>query len=182
MRDCFQFRNMTILDHGWAVWHFYFDLYDHIYHGEELEYMWDLPDQFCNFMRGHHGKLLTLDDARLYAVYHDCGKPMCLEVDGIGRQHFPNHAIRSYETWLSAGGCEDIGWYILHDMDLHSANGDCIMGLLRDTRIFALLLMAYAEIHSNAGMFGGIQSTSFKIKRNRLDKIFKKLITVTNGG
>lgn len=39
-----------------------------------------------------------------------------------------------------------------------------------------LLVTALAELHSNAAMFGGIESTSFKIKWKKLDKLGKKLI------
>ena len=34
----------------------------------------------------------------------------------------------------------------------------------------SLLLVALSEIHANAEMFGGIESTSFKIKWKQIDK------------
>ena len=47
-----------------------------------------------------------------------------------------------------------------------------------------LLLAALAEIHSNAKMFGGIDSTSFKMKWKQLDRrgkqICKKLFQIVN--
>jgi hypothetical protein len=41
-----------------------------------------------------------------------------------------------------------------------------------------LLLSALAEVHSNANMFGGIDSTSFKIKWKHLDKRGKKAVDI----
>jgi hypothetical protein len=38
------------------------------------------------------------------------------------------------------------------------------------------LLTGLCEIHSNARMFGGIESTGFKIKWKHLDKMGKRII------
>jgi hypothetical protein len=175
MKTCYQFKTMSILDHGWSVWHFYSDLYDYMFNGEEIEYNWDLPEGFIEFMMKNKHKFLSEEKAKLYAIYHDCSKPFCRTIDEDGKQHFYNHAQLSYDIWVKHTNNEEVGWFILHDMDLHSGSNECISVLLSDDRIFTLLLMAYAEIHSNSGMFGSLDSTSFKIKRKRLDKIFKKL-------
>jgi hypothetical protein len=39
-----------------------------------------------------------------------------------------------------------------------------------------LLLTGLCELHSNAQMFGGIDSTSFKIKFKQLERLGKKVI------
>jgi hypothetical protein len=36
--------------------------------------------------------------------------------------------------------------------------------------VLTLLVTSLCELHSNASMFGGIESTSFKIKYKQLDK------------
>jgi hypothetical protein len=55
-----------------------------------------------------------------------------------------------------------------------------------DTKsIITLLIASLAEIHSNAEMFGGIESTSFKIKWKNIDRrgkqVFKYLKEQYNG-
>ena len=44
-------------------------------------------------------ELASSRSAREYLLWHDCGKPFCLEVDSEGRRHFPCHAEKSAETW-----------------------------------------------------------------------------------
>jgi hypothetical protein len=105
-----------------------------------------------------------------YHTYHDIGKPQCRVVDEQGRHHFPDHAQVSYNAWIQAGKDENTGWFILHDMDFHSLKGDDLNELVSDPRAIDLLLTAWSEIHANAQMFGGIDSTSFKIKRKQLEK------------
>lgn len=115
------------------------------------------------------------DELKDYQVYHDIGKPLCRTVDEQGRQHFPNHAQVSYEAWIKAGQDPNTGWFILHDMDFHTMKGDELKSIINDSRAIDLLLTAWAEIHANAQMFGGIDSMSFKIKRKHLEKNTKLL-------
>ena len=66
-------------------------------------------------------------------------------------------------------------------MDMHtlSAAGIDNFCYLRRKEAISLLISALAEIHSNAQMFGGIESDSFKIKWKHIDRrgnaICKKL-------
>ena len=179
MSTCEQMQGMTILQHGESVGRYFEDLYNHIIFGDNLKFKWDLPSGFVDYFRNAEKEIMSLPFALTYARYHDCGKPLCRTVDVNGKQHFKNHAVVSYETWMEHAGDEFVGWFILHDMDLHTLKGDCVIELAKDSRAQSLLLMAYAEIHSNASMFGGIDSTSFKIKRKHLDKAYKKITSVT---
>lgn len=115
-------------------------------------------------------KIVHEDDLLQYALFHDCGKPLCRTVDEQGRQHFPNHADVSYQTWIAAGGSEDIGQLIKMDMDIHCLKADGIEEFSKRPQALYLLLSGLAEIHSNAQMFGGIDSVSFKIKWKQIDK------------
>lgn len=45
----------------------------------------------------------------------------------------------------------------------------------------ALLLTGLAEVHANASMFGGIESTSFKIKWKNLDKRGRAIAKAVSG-
>jgi hypothetical protein len=98
------------------------------------------------------------------------GKPTCRTVDADGRQHFPDHAAVSETVWLDHGGSRDIGTLIGMDMDAHLLKGDGLEEFASRPQAMALMLTALAEVHANAGMFGGTSSTSFKIKHKHLDK------------
>jgi methyltransferase-like protein len=122
-----------------------------------------------------------------YNIWHDIGKPFCRTVDADGKQHFPNHAEISKQTWLNLGGNPIIGDLIGYDMVMHTETKEQIEARNLSThQAFTLLVTALAEIHSNAQMFGGIESTSFKIKWKKIDKIGKfltnKLIKETHQG
>ncbi len=117
-----------------------------------------------------------LETIKTYNIYHDIGKPFCRVMDEDGKQHFPDHAQVSYETWMTVSDDETVGNLILHDMDCHTLKFDDFIkqGLsVKDT--CTLLITALAELHSNASIFGGIESISFKIKFKQLDKLGKRL-------
>lgn len=171
MENCFQFENINMIQHGQMVNDWYIDLV-----GTQTN-KWDFGK-----VQDQTSKLIALgsspDQLKDYQVYHDLGKPYCRIVDENGRQHFPNHAQVSYETWINAGGDEKTAWYILHDMDFHILKGDDIQELYKDPRAINLLLTAWCEVHANCQMFGGIESTSFKIKRKALEKHTKALFNL----
>lgn len=173
MENCFQFQDMNMIQHGEMVHDWYKDLVG------PRNYKWDFGK--ANSLID---ELISLADSpdklREYHIFHDCGKPFCRTIDENGKQHFPNHAQVSYDTWLSAGGDAETAWYILHDMDFHVLKGDDIKELCKDPRAPNLLLTAWCEIHANSQMFGGIESTSFKIKRKALEKHTKTMIQELN--
>lgn len=173
MISCHQTSNISIFDHGLMVSDRFTELYNHIYYNDSVVSKWDLPNDLIDWYKNQ--TIPPIEMLQTYAIYHDCGKPYCIQYDDQGHHHFPNHAQVSYNIWMQNTGCDNIGWYILHDMDFHTLRGSCLDVLITDRRSVELLLMAYSEIHANASMFGGIESTSFKIKKKRLDKAFNKI-------
>lgn len=174
MRSCYQFRTMSVLDHGIDVWDHFEDLYNHLMLGTALKKAWRLPDWV------HQLDLCSLPSyeiLRTYLIYHDCGKPFCRTVDDEGRQHFPNHSQVSHDMWLEAHPeSRQEARLMLLDMMAHTVCAEQTEAFLALPEAPALLLAALCEVHSNAQMFGGIESTSFKIKWKKLDKLGKKYI------
>ncbi len=168
MRACEQMPGLSVLDHGIAVGNRYAELIRHIRDGKPLTSEWRLPEWIYDpliLMR-----LLPDDLMETYQIWHDCGKPSCLVVDDEGKRRFPNHAQVSKDIWLSLGGDERVGDLIGMDMDAHLLRDEGVPDFAKRPQAVALLLTALAEIHANATMFGGIESTSFKIKAKALAK------------
>lgn len=108
---------------------------------------------------------------------HDCGKPFCRQVDDTGA-HFPNHAEVSYNIAKEIGLDDTVANLIRHDMFFHECSAQELQDKLSvwDIRFTnTLLITALSEIHANASIFGGIDSTSFKIKYKQLDRRSKYL-------
>lgn len=169
MQACEQTSGLNVLQHGQAVWA---KIQAILNHDESIRY----PDWWSQL----EPKLHDLSVVQEYAVYHDCGKPFCRTVDGDGRVHFPNHAEVSKKTFLDvfpekAVVANLIGW----DMDFHILGAEELEQRFKVwSRMDAdtLLLTAFAEVHANAEMFGGIESSSFKIKYKNLDRRGKQLL------
>ena len=125
---------------------------------------------------------MDLDDGIMeaYQVFHDCGKPPCRTVDGDGRQHFPDHANVSRETWLEhCGDSPDslaVADLIGMDMDVHLLRADGIGEFASRPQALALLITGLSEIHSNAQMFGGIDSAGFKMKFKRINRLGSRIV------
>ncbi len=173
MQACRQSAAQTIWEHGEAVRDKFLDLHSHLAHGTPLAGSWRLPEWLSPDLLPD---LLPIERLSLYHLWHDCGKPFCRTVDEAGRQHFPGHAEESRRRWLAAGGGHDIGALIGMDMDIHLLKTDGIAEFSRRPQAVSLLLTGLAEIHANADMFGGIDSTSFKIKWKALDKAGRRLL------
>lgn len=117
-----------------------------------------------------------------YASWHDCGKPFCVELDEHKKQHFPNHAKKSKEIYNLVNEhnekTEIISELIEHDMLFHSESIDSIMNLnLSKQTICSLILSSLSAILSNAQMFGGYDSDSFKIKMKSFSKKTIKILS-----
>ena len=163
-------ENLSVLQHGEMVWEYTKKIISGQWDGLKLpEWFKENHRYICN--NTHHPRLI-----KLYNIYHDCGKPFCLYEDEQGR-HFPNHAQVSKETWDRYFDEPIVSKLIGADMHLHTCKAaDLFIDGFTRHDYFTLLVTAFAEIHANAEMFGGIESTSFKIKWKKLNQRGKKLI------
>lgn len=173
MKACNQTSGPNILQHGLSVWRFTNLLLNKDYRGFKL------PEWWSDYIDEIHKNLHDRKTIKHYTIWHDCGKPACLTIDSDGKHHYPNHAEISYDTFRSCFGSRYFYSAVLikHDMLLHSSTFEDIEkidGMQKET-IATLLISALAELHANAQMFGGVDSTSFKIKWKRYCKIGLKL-------
>ncbi len=178
MHSCIQTQGMSIYQHGEMVRDYYSDLLDHLETGEPLKFEWKLPDWLIENMDFILENLFDRETMATYHLYHDCGKPHCLTIDEEGRRHFPNHAQISYLTWGRHSDDRTVGNLILMDMDIHTLKADGLEEFAQRPEAISLLLTGLAEIHANASMFGGIDSTSFKIKYKHLDKRGRQILAL----
>lgn len=183
MRECFQFRSMSMLDHGLDVRSWYEDL-TALRRGVRSSKEWRLPDWIMSPTIWHDrvdGSIIEL-----YQVYHDCGKPLCRVQDLDGRQHFPNHAEVSRARWFecSDGSPEalEVADLIEQDMDIHLLRASGVDEFARRPHALTLLLTGLCELHSNAQMFGGTDSTGFKIKYKNLDRFGARIVAAKEAG
>lgn len=170
MAACPQTDTMSVLEHGQSVWQ----------HTKRLLNKETDGFKIPNWLSENYDRILeNLHDVSIikeYNLFHDCGKPYCLQIDENNKRHFPNHAEVSKQTYKSLPvGCVNsanivadlIGW----DMVFHVATADEIKALnFSQKTAYTLLITALAEIHSNASMFGGIESQSFKQKWKKLER------------
>jgi hypothetical protein len=61
-------------------------------------------------------------------------------------------------------------------MVIHTIKTEEIEKFSQDPLAVSLLITGFSEIHANASIFGGIDSTSFKIKWKQIDKKGKKIL------
>ena len=177
MKHCFQSQGQSILDHGISVHNYFIDLKNHVLNNSNLEEEWKVPD--WAFDLNLWSKILSDSDIKNYQIYHDCGKPFCIEYDNEQRKHFPNHAFISSKIWSQISDNSTIENLIRKDMEVHTLKADECDDFCLDINTAAtLLLTGLAELHSNAAMFGGIDSTSFKIKWKHLNKRGKKITNI----
>ena len=187
MKDCEQTKGQSVLQHGISVKNYTFDLINHLRFGTPLKYDWKLPDWV------YEHKDLILSDLpsdkvlKYYTVLHDCGKPYCLTIDDEGRKHFPDHANVSADVYSQVFDKSDfskemtsqdglVSHLIRHDMDIHLLKSDGVEEFCQNPYCLTLLLVGLAEIHSNSKMFGGFDSTSFKIKWKSINQRGKQII------
>ena len=181
MQECMQFKNQSVLDHGISVKNYLFDLLGHLKNGSPLRYEWKIPSWV------HENKEFLLsnihDDEILksYTVFHDCGKPYCKIIDSEGKSHFPDHANISSNIYESVFPNDTtVKNLIRMDIDIHMLKSDQIEEFSRSMHASTLLLVGLSEIHSNATMFGGLESVSFKIKWKHIDKRGRQVLSMIN--
>ena len=182
MKTCFQTKGMSILEHGHSVHNYYLDLHNYLYNDVELQYQWRLPEWLLLNKEYIKSKLFDLDILHDYHIYHDCGKPQCVTIDENEKQHFPDHALASAKRWeqCTVGTVKNtqIGHLIRMDMDIHLLDSVGLPPFSQRPEAISLLITGLCEIHSNAAMFGGIESTSFKIKWKHIDKRGRQLLNL----
>ena len=92
-------------------------------------------------------------------------------MDEHGDVHFPNDAQISKNTWLQYSDNQIVADLIGYDMCLHTETADQILSHNWDVKTaMSLLLTSLAEVHSNANMFGGIDTISFKSKWKKINR------------
>lgn len=182
MKACPQTDTQSVYDHGVAVSLKYKELLQHLHTNSPLS-GWRLPEWINHPLIIPN--LFPDEVMEIYHIYHDCGKPYCIEYDMNGKRHFPNHAVVSYERWNSCVPStpyhDQIGTLILMDMDVHLLKNASASYFASRKEAISLLITALCEIHANADMFGGIESTSFKIKWKHLNKVGKTILKEIDG-
>jgi hypothetical protein len=134
------------------------DMLDRILGGEKLPRMdkisWlkDAIEQFPQELS---------QDIYTYLLFHDIGKTTTHD----GQGHYPGHAAESARIWRQIDGRDNIARWMESDMVMHSGSREEAY-VLQDRHI--LRLTALTECYSNAEMFGGFESDSFKIKLKKL--------------
>lgn len=176
MSEYEQTKGLSVLEHGISVKNYLFDLINHLKDGTPLQYEWKLPDWVLENKDLLLSSLSDDETLELYTTYHDCGKPFCLEIDSEGRRHFPNHAEVSYQIFSQVFSNPVAADLVRHDMDIHLLKSDGVSDFCQNPYALTLLLTGLSELHSNAQMFGGLDSTSFKIKFKCINQRGKQII------
>lgn len=182
MESCLQTEGQNVLQHGRSVREHYFTLIDHINGEVSLDDVpnWRIPEWIDSNLLTIKEHLLPRYVMDRYLTLHDCGKPAVRTVDEDGKQHFPDHAESSERVYLSIfneQADETVAYLIRHDMDAHLLKNDGVAEFAKNSTAICQLLAALAEVTSNAAMFGGIESTSFKIKFKQINQRGKAVLS-----
>jgi hypothetical protein len=169
MQNCPQTTTQSVYQHGLSVRDHLHQLIRYLETGQ-IEGDWRLPDWLSEYRTEILAALCPRDIIEQYAIFHDCSKPYCVRYDESGKRHFPNHAELSYQKWLEIGGNREAAVLIRLDMKIHTLKADEIEEFIQHPEAITLLLAGLAEVHSNAKMFGGLESDSFKIKWKHINK------------
>ncbi len=179
MRKCYQFKDQNIYEHGLSVWEYMQDLLEHLWNETPLEKEWKIPTWLYEYKWNILENILPTHIIEEYCIFHDNGKFLTKSIDNNGKIHFHNHAEASYNQWLLCGGNEIAAKCMKLDMIIHTMKDSDIDEFIKNRESITLILSGLAEIHSNAAMFGGMESTNFKIKWKQIDRrgkaICKKL-------
>lgn len=161
MANTMQSSTQTVLEHCLSVNTCFWMIVDHLQRGAKIPDWWKIPS-WAKPM----AEMLNQDSDTIseYLGFHDCGKPFCQTTDENGNPHFPNHAQVSHDIWLEAKGSPEVALLMLHDMDFHTMRADTMEAFCSLPFAPTLMLAGLAEIHANAELFGGPNSSGFKIK------------------
>lgn len=177
MSQTFQFETQSVLQHGESVYRYSQKLMKCLAETSTDTDM-RIPDAFREHWSFIKANLYDEATLREYMELHDCGKPYCRTVDEDGKQHFPDHAQKSYEIYMQVWGNPTVGELIRSDMDIHLLKDDGIEKFMEKPlqQVLTHLVVGLSELLSNAQMFGGVDSTGFKIKYKSLEKRAKKIL------
>ena len=172
MLKCEQTKGQSVYQHGSSVrMHFYDLLQDNCLNQK-------IPDWFFQYKEEIISSLYDKEIVELYLQFHDCGKPFC-RIEKDDKIHFPNHAQVSREIWLKVDGNPIIANLIGWDMDIHTMSAVDIKKrcseIWNERDACTLLTAALAELNSNAKLFGGTDTTSFKSKFKQIDRRGKQI-------
>lgn len=171
MKHVLQHKSQSIYEHGVSVNNHYNHIID-IFHGNKKD-VFNLPIELYEWYDKNYNEIFDNETMHMYHIYHDCGKPLCISFDAMGRRHFYNHAELSAEQYKIINPHNEIVYKLIkNDMFYHNGTGE----VEEEPAVIknSLFITAWAEILANAEMFGGVDSTSFKIKKKRLMKILKR--------
>lgn len=167
----------TVYEHCEVVQKRAVELYNHIVHHHVLTSWWCLPDWVHENAPVIRKEIVSLQEISRYTLYHDCGKPLVAKYEN-GKMKFPAHEWYSsevYKSWLKKD--RRVYRLILNDMLIHRSKATDIEKIMSIRERVTLLLVSLCEVHSNAELFGGSGSDSFKIKYKKVaargEKIFK---------
>lgn len=166
MHTCMQTEGQSVYEHGFSVLDHTLQLIQFLRTGQISE-GWVLPEWLSGYSQPILKSLAPQEVIEEYTLFHDCGKPYC-KPDGKNR--FPNHAEVSYFKWLEVGGSLAAARLMRFDMMIHTIKHQDLGALIALPEAPTLLLVGLAEVHANSKMFGGMDSTSFKIKWKQIDK------------
>jgi len=176
MLKCEQTKGQSVYQHGQSVRNHFFELIHALKHDDkEMLSKWRIPKWLFDYKDCILDNLYEQGKIELYTLYHDAGKPYCRYVDKeTGKVHFPNHAEVSRYIWDCVGGNKIVGNLIADDMIIHTATAEEIDRKLKEdwdaADAITLLIVALSELHSNAKMFGGIESPNFKGKWKKVER------------
>lgn len=170
-----QTETQNVLDHGRSVDERYKDLIKILKTGHS-DLHWRLPTWDQSLIEYALKNQVDPYTAELYHLYHDCGKPYCLTIDEQGKRHFPYHADVSHQVFTTLFNNNLAAQLVRDDMLVHLAKADDVDHIASLSHGPTLVLTALAEVHSNADMFGGIESTSFKIKWKQVNKRGRQIL------
>ena len=176
MKNCEQTKGQSVLDHGLSVKNYTFDLINHLRKGTPLKYEWIIPDWLYENKDLILSSLPSDRTLKYYTILHDCGKPYCIQIDELGKRHFLDHANVSYNVFSQLFDDKIADDLIKHDMDIHLLKADGVEEFCKNPYALTSLLVGLAEVHSNSQMFGGLDSTSFKIKWKSINQRGKQII------
>lgn len=170
MKNTEQMQGLSVYEHGLSVRKAYQNLVQSLEKNEEV--IDPIVKELYKLLKD---KIYKEELVYRYQEFHDCGKPFCLTIDSDGKRHFPDHAKVSAQIWMGVFPDENkIAELIEHDMDFHILKGEELDKIWLEDYAPTLYFTAWAEIIANSQMFGGFESTSFKIKKKKLIQAGKR--------